>query len=182
MATDTHIVSGIGYWAKVFEFNRDKTGYNNELVDIGGQTTIDVDLDDDGLKTYMKSGAQSRPKPSPDNEGMMRVKFKRKWTERYGGGEPEIYTHDGRKWDVETMGLIGNGSKVQVRYETYDTKFGPKGTRMTGIMVVDLVPYESDYDPASKPDFDFQAASSEPSKPAAPVKRAKLEEDADIPF
>lgn len=180
MTTKTYILPGIAYWAKVFEFNRDKTGYNNELAAIGGQTTIDLDIDNAGLKAYLQSKAGASPRPSPDNEDMMRVKFKRKWTERYGGGEPEIYTSDGKRWDVETMGLIGNGSKVQVMYEVFETAHGNYGTRLMGIRVLDLVEYKTEV--PEKVSFDFQEASSEPSKPAAPVKKAKLEEDADIPF
>ena len=46
MATRLVKLRGIGYWAKLFESNRDLTGYDNALADIGGQTTIDVDLDE----------------------------------------------------------------------------------------------------------------------------------------
>lgn len=180
MATQTYILPGIAYWAKVFEFNRDKTGYNNELVHCGGQTTIDLDIDNAGLADYMESKAGGRPKPSPDNPGMMRVKFKRKWEDRYAGGEPAIFTADGQPWDVETMGLIGNGSKVQVLYEVYETPYGNHGTRMDSIRVVDHVPYESDYKPQERVTFDFQAPNQKvDSKPKA---KAKVVADDSIPF
>jgi len=184
MATQTYILPGIAYWAKVFEFNRDKTGYNNELAHCGGQTTIDLDVDNDGLAIYMKSKAGGRPRPSPDNDGMMRVKFKRKWEDRYSGGEPDVFTADGQRWDTETMGLIGNGSKVEVMYEVYETSYGNYGTRLSGIRVVDHVPYESDYEPQEKVTFDFQSPAPKPAATKAdtkPKSKAKVEDDA-IPF
>jgi hypothetical protein len=177
MASQQYILPGIAYWAKVFEHNRDKTGFNNELAAIGGQTTIDVDFDSTAFAEYLKTGALMRPKPSPDNEGMMRVKFKRKWTENYGGGEPGIYTADGTPWDVQTMGEIGNGSEVEVRFTVYDTKYGNKGCRLDDVKVNKLVVFEST-GRRSGVDFDFQGAPVETGE----AKTPKLKEDADIPF
>jgi len=180
MATTQHIISGIAYWAKVFEQNRDKTGYNNELADVGGQTTIDLDVDQEGLSQFMSSGSAGVPRPSPDNGGMFRIKFKRRWEDRYAGGEPDIFTADGQPWDIETMGLIGNGSKVDVKFEVYETSKKP-GTRLLGVRVVDHVPYESDYEPQEQVDFNFQAPSGKASKPkAAPAKKETVDDE--IPF
>jgi len=180
MATEQYILPGIAYWAKVFEFNRDKTGYNNELAAIGGQTTIDVDLDQDAFAEFLGTGAMMRPKPSPDNPGMMRVKFKRKWTENYGGGEPGIFTADGTPWDIEEMGLIGNGSKVQVKFSVYDTKYQNKGCRLEEIMVEDLVEFRSEGG-SNKVDFDFVKSSSKVVEMPTEERKTKVSDDA-IPF
>lgn len=161
MATRIVKLRGKGYWAKVFESNRDLTGYDNALVDVGGQTTIDVDLDDRHFALLQKSRSMLRGSPSPDNEGLTRVKFKRKWQEKYGGGEPKIERGDGSAWDMETDGLIGNGSDVEVTLSVYDTsRKNIVGTRLDKVKVINNVPYEGakvevmsidDDEPAAKP-------------------------------
>jgi len=99
MGTRRVKLTGIGYWAKVFEDNRDLTGFENALVDIGGQTTIDLDVDNVQLDKLKKSRSMKRGTPSPDNDGLTRVKFTRKWTENYGGGAPDVVKADGTVWD-----------------------------------------------------------------------------------
>jgi hypothetical protein len=143
MATRLVKLRGIGYWAKLFEQNRDLTGYDNALADIGGQTTIDVDLDDRHMALLQKSQSMLRGSPSPDNAGLTRVKFKRKWQEQYGGGEAKIERPDGSPWDLETDGLIGNGSEVEVTLAVYDTsRRNIVGTRLDKVKVLNLVKYE----------------------------------------
>jgi hypothetical protein len=143
MGTRIVKLSGKGYWAKVFESNRDKKGYNDQLVDIGGQTTIDVDLDARHMALLKKSGSMLQGNPSPDNDGLTRVKFRRRWTENYGGGEPKIERADGTAWDIETDGLIGNGSDVEITLNVYDTRNKTiVGTRLEKVKVTNLVPYE----------------------------------------
>jgi hypothetical protein len=43
-------VTGIAQWAKVFENNRDLTGYDNQWAATEGRTTIEMVLDDDNAK------------------------------------------------------------------------------------------------------------------------------------
>lgn len=163
MATRIVKLRGKGYWAKVFESNRDLTGYDNALVDIGGQTTIDVDIDDRHFALLQKSRSMLRGSPSPDNEGLTRVKFKRKWQEKYGGGEPKVERADGSAWDMETDGLIGNGSDVEITLSVYDTsRKNIVGTRLDKVKVINNIPYEGASVEVMSIDDDVPAAKPAP--------------------
>lgn len=174
MGTRKVKLKGLGYWAKVFPQNRDLTGYDNTLVDVGGQTTIDVDLDDMEMAKLNKSGSMLRGTPSKDNEGLTRVKFKRKWEENYGGGAPRVIKPDGTEWDYDMDGVIGNGSTVEVILSVYDTsRKNIVGTRLERVNVVTHVEYE-------RPDDDDDV----PVQKAPPKVTKKVEEleDDEIPF
>ena len=175
MATRLVKLRGLGYWAKIFESNRDLTGYQDSLVDVGGQTTIDLDLDDRHVALLRKAGVTSG-KPSPDNEGLTRVKLKRKWQQQYGGGEPKILRPDDTPWDLDTDGMIGNGSEVEVTISVYDTKRkGIVGTRLDKVKVLTHVPYEgSSVEVMSVDDLDSPA-------PKAPAPKPQMVDD-EIPF
>ena len=54
------------------------------------------------------------------------------------GGPPEIVDKDGKPWD--TSKIIGNGSTVAVRIETYKSKFG-NAHRLLKVRVENLVEY-----------------------------------------
>lgn len=153
MATRKVKLKGLAYWAKVFPQNRDLTGYDNTLVDVGGQTTIDVDLTDMEIAKLNKSGSMLRGTPSKDNEGLTRVKFKRKWEETYGGGAPEVIKPDGTPWDYDMDGIIGNGSTVEVILSVYDTsRKNIVGTRLEKVNVTNLVKYEApEFEPEEEP-------------------------------
>ena len=143
MATRLVKLRGIAYYPKVFETNRDLTGYDNALVDIGGQTTIDVDLDDRHIALLQRSKSMLRGSPSPDNQGLTRVKFKRKWQEKFGGGEPKVLRADDTTWNLNTDGMIGNGSEVEVTIAVYDTsRKNIVGSRLDSVKVLKHVPYE----------------------------------------
>lgn len=163
-------LTGLGYWAKVFEDNRDLTGFEDSLKDIGGQTTIDVDLDADNMAVLRASKSMKKGSPSPDNDGLTRVKFTRKWTETYGGGVPVVVKSDGTVWDYDLDGSIGNGSTVEVVLSVYDTsRKNIVGTRLDKVRVVEHVPYI--------PNDDDDAVEAAP----APTKKQEQFED-DIPF
>ena len=132
-----HTVEGIGNWAKLFEFNRDM--HEGFYKDCEGAYTIDVVLDKENLDTVSASG--SRLKPRITDEGLV-IKFKRKHlhpTVSALGGAPVVKDAEGNIWDPEVS--IGNGSKVKVAYEVYETKMG-KGTRLLGVQILEHVPYE----------------------------------------
>jgi hypothetical protein len=164
---------GMGYWAKVFEDNRDKTGFEDALVDIGGQTTIDMDLDDANMEKLKKSKSMKRGTPSSENAAMTRVRFTRKWTEQYCGGEPSVVKADGTKWDYDEDGPIGNGSTVEVTLAVYDTsRKSIVGTRLEKVKVLEHKAYDPD-------------AEDEEEAPAtkAPAKTASKQDlDDEIPF
>jgi hypothetical protein len=174
MGTRKVKLTGYGYWAKVFEDNRDKTGFENALVEIGGQTTIDMDLDAENMDKLKKSKSMKRGSPSNDNDGMTRVRFTRKWTEEYGGGEPTVVKADGTKWDYDEDGPIGNGSTVEVVLSVYDTsRKAIVGTRLDKVKVLEHKAYNPDGDDDEE----------EEVKPVAKAKAsAKMELEDEIPF
>jgi hypothetical protein len=175
MGTRKVKLTGYGYWMKVFEDNRDKTGFENALVEIGGQTCIDMDLDAEQMDKLIRSKSMKRGTPSKDNDGMTRVRFIRKWTEEYGGGEPTVVKADGTKWDYDEDGPIGNGSTVEVTLSVYDTSRKTiVGTRLDKVKVLEHKAYN--------PDGDDEV--EEEVKPAvkAGMPAAKMELEDEIPF
>jgi hypothetical protein len=179
MATRKVKLTGIAYWCKLWESNRDKTGFEDALVDIGGQTTIDVDLDTTQMEKLKKSLSMLKGKNSEDNAGTTRVRFRRKWTEEYGGGEPAVVKADGTPWDFDTDGFIGNGSDVEITVSVYDTsRKSIVGTRLEKVKVLNHKVYDPDADD------DEDEAPAPPPKAAVGKKPApKVEFDAeDIPF
>lgn len=149
MASKLYNVTGTAMYPKVFENNRDMhEGFHGSY---GGAYTIDVVLEKDQLDAFTESG--SRLKPRITDEGIS-IKFKRKHEHPIDalGGPPKIADADNEPWDANVF--IGNGSKVEVWYEVYDTKMG-KGTRLEGIRVLEHVPYEGDgdYEPKEKLPF-----------------------------
>jgi hypothetical protein len=145
MGTRKVKLKGKAYWARVFAENRDLTGYEDALKESGGQCTIDIDLDKDGFALLEKSKSMLRGRPSEDNPGTTRVKFKRKWTEPYGGGAPVVLKADGSVWDWDMDGPIGNGSDVEIILHVYDTtRKSIVGTRLEKVKVVNHVKYEKD--------------------------------------
>ena len=187
MATRKVKLTGLAYWSKVFSANRDLTGYEDALKDVGGQTTIDMDLDDENLAKLRKSKSMKRGTDSPDNDGLTRVKFTRKWEHiiqtKKGpvdlGGEPVVVKADGTKWDYDEDGPIGNGSTVEVTLSVYDTvRKAIVGTRLDKVKVIEHVPYE----PADEDEAEDEAPPPKAKAPAKqPVKsRADLEDE--IPF
>ena len=177
MATRLVKLRGIAYYAKLFETNRDLTGYDNSLADIGGQTSLDIDLDSRHMELLKKSKSMRPGRPSPEDPSLTRVKFARKWQEQYGGGEPKVLRADGTPWDLNTDGFIGNGSEVEVILQVYDTKNTRIfGTRLDTVKVLNHVPYEggSQVEIMSVDDMD------EPTPKAAP-KAMQIADD-EIPF
>ena len=131
------VISGTAYWASVAN--------PNTTFDEDGVWTIDVCQLDASAKKIAK-GLSLPIKNKGDDRGK-------------GGGvnrSPSLVDSD-LKPMYNT--LIGNGSKVNVRFDTYDWEFGGKtGTSadLVGVQVVDLVPYGTD---GSAEEKDFEAVS-----------------------
>lgn len=192
MGTRKVKLTGYGYWAKVFEDNRDPTGYDGALEDVGGQTTIDVDLDDNEMAKLVQSKSMKRGRPSDDNEGMTRVKFTRKWEHviqtKKGpmdlGGPPKVLKADNTEWDYDVDGPIGNGSTVEVVLSVYDTaRKAIVGTRLDRVKVLHHIPYDPDAVDDDTPAAPPPKAATKPAARTAPkaAPAPQFEED-DIPF
>lgn len=181
MGTRKVKLTGLGYWAKVFEDNRDLTGFEDALKDVGGQTCIDVDLDDDNLAKLRKSKSMKRGTTSPDNDGLTRVRFTRKWEDQYAGGAPKVVKADGTAWDFDEDGPIGNGSTVEVILSVYDTsRKAIVGTRLEKVKVIEHIAYD--------PDADDEEEEAPPPKAAPkgqvrkPLPKVPADMDDEIPF
>lgn len=139
-------LEGTAYWARVFEDNRDMTGYKPSPDVEGpyeaceGAYTVDLYLEPDQADKLKKAG--SAKKGSIDENGF-KVRLIRKHIGPFkdASGPPKVMKEDGSVWDFEEDGPIGNGSKVKARVSVYPTKMVP-GTRLESLKVVEHVPME----------------------------------------
>jgi len=139
LATQTYYMTGKAAWAKLFERNRDRAEFHEET---DGVTSINILLEKEDLDKLKATGSRLRPMVTDDG---LAVKFKRPWVHKGGiedfGGAPQVVDKDGNDWDDSIA--IGNDSMVEVAFEVYDTTMG-KGTRLTGVKVLELVVFEGD--------------------------------------
>jgi hypothetical protein len=142
MATSIIYLQGKALWAKVFERNRDRESpndmVNQKLKASDGQTSLTLVMDQEELAKFEASGSRKKVNNLEDGPA---VNFTRPWKHRIEnfGGAPQIVDADGADWDDSVA--IGNGSEVEVAISIYDTQAG-KGTRLEGVKVLELVPYE----------------------------------------
>ena len=169
MASKKVKLKAIFEWAKVFEENRDMKGFEGAYEDHDGACTIDTYLDQENFDKLRSSNSMSGKNAQPDERGLRRVKFKRKWVEQYGGGAPIVKTPEGKTWDYDEYGPIGNGSEGEIVLTVYTTsRKGIVGTRLEKVLVTKHVKYDPDAD-----DDDTPAPKAEP---------VKEELDDEIPF
>lgn len=184
MATKTIELTGTLEWAKLFESNRDTGEYD---VETDGATTITLLMEDDVFKAMQSEGVRKQGKPDPEGRGV-RVTFKRPWKDKFdrdwASGPPVVFTPSGTSWDLDTDGLIGNGSVGVVFLDVYDTKMG-KGCRLNGVQVIDHVTFESAGGmggPVVKPKNYTTAKTSVSSPPPKAANNAKAPPGDTIPF
>lgn len=139
MATTFHYASGLAKWARVFEHNKDV--YNGEE-----RYTIDLEMTEAEAQKLKDTGSRLRPKVTKDEVTgnlVYTVKFRRDVTHRIPefGGTPNVIDAEGNP----VTDLIGNGSKIVIKYCVYDTKMG-KGTRLEAVRVDELVKYVREAD------------------------------------
>lgn len=172
-------VQGTASWAKVFEQNRDLTGYKNQWVDTDGRCTITVLLDDAQTKKVLESGCMSKGKENPDGAGRL-FTFNRKFKtdNDFNSGTPDVFKLDGSRWDLATDGMIGNGSEVLVELDIYASpKYDVVSTRLERVKVLEHVSYG---EPMGVDQFTKNLGSAVPP-PAAPPSNKELTSD-EIPF
>lgn len=157
-------------YPRLFEFNRDKKGPNDQWETHGGATSIDLIVTDEEFQKLKDAGSQKQLKD--DDEGNQVVKLIRKWEAPYPqyAGPPEVAHADGTPWNVEEDGLIGNGSEVIVYVSVYDTK-GYRGTRLDAVQVIEHVKYESDSEYTKG--FKFPNMSQSSDSEGTPKKETK---------
>tara|TARA_R110000850_G_scaffold47244_1_gene118324 strand:+ start:3703 stop:4239 length:537 start_codon:yes stop_codon:yes gene_type:complete len=173
-------VTGIAQWAKVFENNRDLTGYDNQWAATEGRTTIEMVLDDDNAKRVTDSGCMSRGKPDEEGRGT-KFRFSRKFKTDYDwdSGAPAVYKPDGTLWDFATDGAIGNGSEALVELNVYKNKgYSTYTTRIERVKITNVVKYGND-DDINDP-FKQDVTGGVSAAVAAPALAEDLSEE--IPF
>jgi hypothetical protein len=171
-------------WAKVFPENYDKTGPDGAYEGHDGAYTVDLLLDDEEYEKLRDAGSQKQSKETED--GLHRVKIIRKHTAPYTyGGAPQVAHIDGTPWDMRTDGLIGNGSKGVAYVSVYQVK-GRYGTRLDGLQILDLVPYESEDDDAPRglriPDRSSQTSGSKNTQATEPAAKQPAKKPASKPL
>lgn len=141
MTTEVFEVEGIAKHARLFEHNRDMgstAGVDGAKYDYPEATSLNVVLDQQELSKVTKANPKTKPEVTEDG---IEIKFKRRWVNNVAsrGGPAKVRDAEGNTWDPQVA--IGNGSRVKVAAETYDTQFG-KAMRLLGVQVLELVPWE----------------------------------------
>lgn len=128
----TFYFEGKAKWAKVYKPDEKYNRY-----------TIDVFLDEPSWASYRKSGLQLKTRDDPEDGKYVRFALaaSRLVKDEIVKAKPEVYDKDNNPITTD----IGNGSKVTVKVETFDTKNGP-GHRLVAVRVEELVPYSSSKD------------------------------------
>lgn len=118
-----------------------------------------------------------------DDSDEVKVKLDRKHDAPFTyGGPPQVAHVDGTPWDINTDGLIGNGSKGIVYVSVYEAG-GLKGTRLDGVQVIDHVVFESNYEPSEEPRGGFRIPNRTKDVPAVkPEVKAKAKAAAKAPM
>ena len=176
MATRKVRIEGIAEWAKVFEQNREMTGYKPTPQAVGayeecnGACKVDIIMNDENFKRLKAS--KSMKSGTDDELGRgKKVTFVRKFeTGRdWDSGAPIVLKEDNTRWDYEVDGPIGNGSVVEVTLAVFDIKkYGNKGTRLEKVKVLEHKKYDPDADEDDIAPAPIKAKTSEPVQDEVP--------------
>ena len=130
------VISGTAYWAKVHQPHFDQ--YNEQ-----GIFSIDVTVDAKTKKQLQDLGLGPRIKNKGDERNDF-ITIKRKYTRKDGTKNSEPRVVDSKKTPISPDDLIGNGSKVNVAFDTYDYNVGGNqgvGSSLKAVQVIKLIEY-----------------------------------------
>ena len=130
------VISGTAYWAKVHQPHYDQ--YNEQ-----GIFSIDVTVDAKTKKQLQDLGLGPRIKNKGDERNDF-ITIKRKYTRKDGTKNSAPRVVDSKRTPVSPDILIGNGSLVNVAFDTYDYDIkGNKGvgSSLKAVQVTKLVEY-----------------------------------------
>lgn len=140
-------------WAKIFEENRDMNGFEGQYEDSEGAYVLTQVLNKDEFEKLKKAGTMKKPIQKRLMDGEIAIKFERRHLVKdksgkeipQAGGAPKVVGPDGKRWDVETQGLIGNGTIAEVTnlITTFPGQDGKTVSRtsLTKIKIVEHIPY-----------------------------------------
>lgn len=132
MATKYHKFTGRGEWFKIFvpdEFPVGQKKYTLNFYPDDRQAIKDAGIQ---LRYDRKTDSFIRPR---------RDVFKKIRNEVVEFGPPVVVNKDGEEWNSESMGYLGNGTKVELTIAVYETQGFGKGHRLEKVRILDLVPY-----------------------------------------
>lgn len=147
------VTTGPIEWAKIFESNREMSGYEGVYDTCEGAYTVTQVLDKAEFEKLKKTGSQKRPNQKRLMDGEIAVKFERKHLVKTAdgkeiakaGGAPKVVGPNGKKWDVEVDGLIGNGTIAEITnlVTTFPGQDGKpiSRTSLTKVKILEHVPY-----------------------------------------
>ena len=130
------VISGTAYWAKVHQTHFDQ--YNEQ-----GIFSIDVTVDAKTKKQLQDLGLGPRIKNKGDERNDF-ITIKRKYTRKDGTKNSAPRVVDSKKTPISPDDLIGNGSKVNVAFDTYDYNVGGNqgvGSSLKAVQVIKLIEY-----------------------------------------
>lgn len=151
MGTTQMTIVGKASWAKVFEENRDKRGFEDAFVPFDGAYTIDVTMNKSEFDRLAATGAAKASKikqKEVDKFGETNLKFTRKHKDRFewSSGAPSVVKPDGTPWILGRDGVIPNGSTVAVNIDVYTTSKAT-GTRLVDVHVLEVADMEEKPEP-----------------------------------
>lgn len=146
MGTTQIMIEGTASWAKVFEENRDKRGFEDAFVPFDGAYTIDVTMNKEEFDRLAATGAAKASKikqKEVDKFGETTLKFTRKHKDRFdwSSGAPLVRKPNGTYWSYLEDGVIPNNSKVNVVVDVYTTSKAT-GTRLAAVNVLEIADME----------------------------------------
>lgn len=190
MAKYTNVkTTGVIEWAKIFENNRDKEGYQNQYKDCDGAYTVNQIISKEDYKALTDAGSKKKPNQKRLMDGEIVIKHERKHSvpqAPQAGGQPEVKDKYGRPWDVNNYGYPANGSVAEIESLITEFEWNDNGvqkttsrTTMKSIKILEFKKWNAEtkeIEDGFIPPMD-SVKKSEPVKPVKEVKQVEEEED-----
>lgn len=169
-------------WAKVFESNRDRAEWSRET---DGEYKVTMILSDEDAGKLKEAGCGLKMEKTDEGTRVTVKRPHKHPRHEWAGGMPKLADVKGQPWDLETHGLIGNGSTGLVTVSVFEAGPNRFGTRLESLQVVDHVVYETEGQPRFK-DLSSLSSGGADSSEEPSASPAKKEEPAlvgdEIPF
>lgn len=149
MASNVLYLTGKAYWAKLAADKLDTKFTPN--------WNLKLELDQESLNRFKQ--AKLALKLSENDIGELNCITPKRYADkdmkdsekRSTKLPPRVLLRDGAKM-VSYEGLIGNGSRVTVKLDTFDTRYPTKGHRLVAVVIEELLEYSPDDTSGVEPD------------------------------